>query len=71
SAHEHDERSYSGKRSAPNLNNNNNTNATNLRSLVSSTVTNNVISSTSIRRDIRDKERTFTSCKYTSSFSYN
>ncbi|CAF3425899.1 unnamed protein product [Rotaria socialis] len=60
-AHEHDERSYSGKRSAPNLNNNNNTNATNLRSLVSSTVTKNVISSTSIRRDIRDKERTFTS----------
>ncbi|CAF0948786.1 unnamed protein product [Rotaria sordida] len=51
--HELDERSYTTKRSSASLNNNH-------RSLVPSTITNNIISSTSIRRDTREKERAFT-----------
>lgn len=57
SPNEQDERSYSGKRSVAKFNNN--TKSIHHRPVVCSTVTNNIISSTSTR----DKERTFTTCK--------
>ncbi len=51
SLHEIDERPYATKRSSVNHH----------RPFVSSSINNNIISSTSIRRD---KERAFTACKY-------
>ncbi len=57
SKHERDQRPYAIKRSSANHHHHH-------RSFVPSSTNNNPIISTSIRRDIRDKERAFTTCEY-------